>query len=285
MVLAAAVGFGTLAIFGKFAEEAGVNTTTLLTFRFVIGAGMLWVGLAAWGRLQLPSGRNLYVALALGVLYAAFSAFFFWGLLYVPAGVAGIAFYTYPALVYVISIRFLGERLFPRKLLALVFALGGVALVTGGDTAGVDRFGVGLVVLAACGYAGYITGSRAAVAAIGPDVLAGTALVASALSFLGFGLLSGRLFVPAGSEQWMPILGTAILGTTLPLFLYVSGLERIEASRAAITSTAEPVVTVLLGIVLLGEAFTPSLVVGGALVLVGVVLIQTDPRALLDRSG
>ncbi|PSP41585.1 EamA family transporter, partial [Halobacteriales archaeon QH_2_66_30] len=110
MVIAAAAGFGTLAIFGKFAEAAGVNTMTLLTFRFLVGTLLLWLVLVLWGRAHLLSGRNLRVALALGVVYAGFSLLFFWGLLYVTAGVAGVVFYTYPAVVYLLSVAFLDER-------------------------------------------------------------------------------------------------------------------------------------------------------------------------------
>lgn len=127
MVIVAAAGFGTLAIFGKFAEEAGVNTTTLLTFRFLVGTALLWLVLALWGRARLLSGRNLPAALVLGVVYAGFSLLFFWGLLYVPAGVAGVVFYTYPAVVYLLSVTFLDEGVSVRKLLALVLA--GVLLI------------------------------------------------------------------------------------------------------------------------------------------------------------
>ncbi|PSQ46845.1 EamA family transporter [Halobacteriales archaeon SW_7_65_23] len=284
MVIAAAAGFGTLAIFGKFAEAAGVNTMTLLTFRFLVGTVLLWLVLALWGRAHLLSGRNLRVALALGVVYAGFSLLFFWGLLYVTAGVAGVVFYTYPAVVYLLSVAFLDERVSVRKLAALVCAFTGVALVAGGDAAGIDLLGVVLVLLAGWGYAVYITGNRAVVASLEADILAGTALVATTLVTAVFGIASGQLVVPTTVEQWWPILGTAVLGTSLPLVLYVGGLDRIEASRAAITSTVEPVVTVLLGIIILDEAFTLSLVGGGVLVLGGVLLIQTDPRALLDSG-
>lgn len=54
MVLVASAGFGTLAIFGKFAARVGLNITTLLTFRFVIGTALLWVVLVQsehWRRL------------------------------------------------------------------------------------------------------------------------------------------------------------------------------------------------------------------------------------------
>jgi drug/metabolite transporter (DMT)-like permease len=275
-VLVASAGFGTLAIFGKVAADAGLNTTTLLTFRFVLGTALLWLGLGVVGRARLLRGRKLRVALALGVLYAAFSAFFFWGLRFVPAGVAGIAFYTYPVYVYGVSATVLDERLSGRKLAALACSLGGVGLIVGGDAAGVDLFGVGLVLLAALGYAGYITGSRAALGTIDADHLAGTAMVATTLAFLVFGLGSGRLTTPTGLDQWLVVGGIAVVGTGVPIFLYVSGLERIEASRASVVSTAEPVVTVLLGIALLGEVLTPAVVGGGVLVLVGVVVVQGD---------
>jgi drug/metabolite transporter (DMT)-like permease len=276
MVLVASAGFGTLAIFGTVAVEVGLNTTTLLTCRFAIGTALLWIGLGLRGRAHPLSGRQLRIALGLGVLYAVFSGLFFWGLLFVPAGVAGITFYTFPVYVYALSVTLLDERLSTRKLGALALALSGVFLIVSGDGAGVDLAGVGLVLLAAFGNACYITGSRAALASIEAGVLAGTALIGTTVSFAGFGLVSGRLFVPAGVDQWLVVLGIAVIGTALPLFLYVGGLDRIEASRASVISTSEPVVTVALGILLLGEVLTPAVVVGGALVLAGVVAIQTD---------
>lgn len=279
LVLVASAGFGTLAIFGKLAEAAGLNTTTLLAFRFTIGAGLLWIGLLLLGRVRrLPPGQ-LKVAFPLGLLYASFSALFFWSLLYIPAGIAAIAFYTYPAYVYAISVSFLDERLTRLKLIALVVAVSGVGLIVGGDTAGIDLFGIALILLAAVGYALYIAGSRVALGSIDADLLAGVVLIATSVSFVGFGLVSGRLFVPADVEQWGIILGIAVLGTTLPIFLYVSGLKHIEASRASILGTAEPLVTVILGVALLEEVVTPAVAVGGVLVLLGVALIQTDAAA------
>jgi drug/metabolite transporter (DMT)-like permease len=286
MVLSASVCFGTLAIFGKFAEEAGLNTTTLLTFRFIFGTAFVWLGLALAGRASVLPSDQRRPALGLGFLYAAFTGLFFWGLLFVPAGVAGLAFYTYPVYVYALSVTFLDERLTRFKLLALVFALAGVGLMVGGDAAGIalgaddapsiDAFGIALILLASTGYAVYITGSRAAVASIEPDILAGTAMVASTVSFLGLGVLTRRLSVPAGSDQWLLVVGIAAIGTAIPIFLYVSGLELIPASHASVLSTAEPLMTVLLGILLLGETLSVPLVVGGMCVIGGVLLVQLD---------
>jgi drug/metabolite transporter (DMT)-like permease len=276
MVLSASAGFGTLAIFGKFAARVGLNVTSLLTFRFIIGTGLLWAVLWLWGHSRLLGGRQLRVALALGVLYAIFTAFFFRGLEFVPAGVAGITFYTYPVYVYVISAVARDEHLSRRRLVALAASLVGVGLIVGADVSEVDLVGVALVLVAALGYAGYITGSRAALASTDADAFAGTALVGTALSYLAFGLVSGRLVVPRGTDQWLVVLGIAVLGTTVPLFLYVLGLDRVEASVASVLGTSEPAVTVVLGVFLLGEVLTPVVAAGGALVLAGVVLVQSE---------
>ncbi len=279
MALTAAAGFGTLAIFGKFAEDAGLNTTTLLTYRFIFATAFLWIGLVLWRRARILPTRERRVALALGVLYAAFSGLFFWGLLFIPAGLTSIVFFTYPIHVYVLAVVLLDESLSRYKLGALALALSGVALIVGGDPGEADAVGIVLVLLAALGYAGYIVGSRAAVATTPPDILASTAMVATTAVFVVFGLGSGRLAVPSGGEQWFIVIGIAILGTALPLFLYVTALTRIQASHASVLGTGEPVVTVILGIILLGESLTLVLIVGGVLILTGVLAIQADLEA------
>lgn len=276
MALVAAACFGTLAIFGKIAEDIGLGTTTLLTYRFVLGALFIWLGLVVWGRARLLGTRQRRVALALGLLYGLFTGLYFWGLLYIPAGLTALVFYTYPVYVYVLAVWLLDESLSRYKLGALAVALSGVMLIVGGDTDAVDIVGVTLVMLAALGLAGYIVGSRAALATIDSDVLAGTALIGTAGAFLAFGLGSGRLAVPNGPDQWLVILGIASLGTAFPIFLYITALNRIQASHASVLGTAEPLVAVVLGIVILDERLSWLLFVGGALILVGVVIIQAD---------
>jgi drug/metabolite transporter (DMT)-like permease len=287
LALVSAACFGTLAIFGKIATEVGLDTTTLLTYRFLIGTVFIWLGLVLSGRARLLPGRECGTALGLGLLYAIFTGFYFWGLLFIPAGLTGLVFYTYPVYVYVLAVGILGESVSRYKLGALVVALSGMTLIVGADVGAVDTVGVGLIVLAALGIAGYIVGSRAALDSIESDILAGTAMLATTTFFFVFGIASGRLGSPdqivtgdiahpVGLDQWLVVLGIASVGTALPIFLYLIALNRIEASHASVLGTAEPLVTVVLGIVVLGESLTPILVVGGVLILAGVVVVQAD---------
>lgn len=276
MGLVSAACFGTLAIFGKIAADIGLTTTTLLVFRFLVGAVLLWVGLAVTGRATLLDRRERRAALALGVLYALFTGFYFWGLLFIPAGLTGLVFYTYPVYVYVLAVWLLDEPLSGRKVGALALALGGVGLIVGGDPDAVDLVGVGLVLLAALGLAGYVVGSRAALATADSDAFSGTVLVGTAGAFLLFGGGTGRLTLPSGLDQWLVVLGIGAIGTAVPMFLYIAALDRIQASHASVLGTAEPLVTVVLGIVVLGEAPSWLLFVGGGLILAGVLIVQTD---------
>lgn len=276
MVLLAAAGFGTIAVFGKLGFEVGLNNPTMLGWRFPLAALLLWGAIAARRGHRHLTRPSTAVALGLGVAYTVLTAAFFWGLLYITAGLAVITLYTYPIYVFAIAVVFLGEGVTRRKLLALVLAIAGVVIIVGLDTSVVDVRGLLLVSVAAVAYAIYTTGSRVAVADLRPDLLATVAMTGAAGLFAGYGLLTGTLVVPEGADQWGVVGGLALFGTALPVMSFAYGLERVEASRASVLTTLEPPVAVALGVVVLGEALSPGILVGGLLVLAGIVLIQTD---------
>lgn len=278
MVFAAAAGFGTLAIFGKLAAMVGLSISTLLLFRFIVATAVVWGILGFRGRAKLLSGRPLWIALAIGVVYAIMTALFFEGLEYLSAGLAAIVFYTYPAHVFVISAVALDERPTTLKLLALTVAVAGVGLIVGANPAGANPLGIVIVLLAAVAYATYTTGSRIALSSVDSGTLTATVLIVTTVSMLPYGVISGQLSIPMGVSQWLLVLGIGLIGTAVPIVLFIRGLDRIEASHASIIGASEPMMTVLLGVALLDETATPVIVVGGGLVLCGVFLIQRDSR-------
>jgi drug/metabolite transporter (DMT)-like permease len=82
--------------------------------------------------------------------------------------------------------------------------------------------------------------------------------------------------LPAGPTQWGVVVGIGVVGTGVPLVLLYEGLQFLEANRASILGTAEPVTTVALGVLLLGEPLTAVTAAGGGLVLAGVLLSQAQ---------
>lgn len=272
-----AAGFGTLAIFGRFAARAGIPIQTLLAYRFLLAAPLVWALLSWRGRLRLLRGRPLALALALGVVgYAAMSGLFLWGVELTSAGLAGILLYVYPAIVLVFAVSFLDERVTRRTVLAVAVALVGVAFVSGGQPTGVNPLGVGVLLLAAVVYAAYITLSRVVLDEIEATTLTAYVIPGAGLTFLAYSLASGQARVPATPTQWGIVAGIAVLATAVPILSFFLAIEAIGASRTSVVSTFEPVFTVALGALLLGEAVTPATVVGGVAVLAGVVLVESE---------
>ncbi|MFC6834902.1 EamA family transporter [Halomarina ordinaria] len=281
LVVLSAVGFGTLAVLGEYAFAAGLNVTSVLALRFSIAAAVVWpvlfVARARSGDLDSLRlrGRTLVAAVLLGLVgYTGQSALFFLGLERLTAGMTTIVLYTYPVFVLALSVTLLGESLDARDALALPLSLGGVLLITGADPAGVDPRGVFTVLGAAAVYSVYIVVGRVALDSTDGVVLSAYVMPAAALSFLTFGTATGRLALPESALGWAAAVGIAVLATALAVSTFFAGLRRIGASRAGIVSTVEPAVAVVLGAFLLGEPVTVVTVVGGALVLVGVVLVQ-----------
>src|SRR4051794_141557 len=142
-VLASAVAFGCMPIFGKLSFGAGVGVATLLFVRFAMAAPVLWVGVALRG--SLPRDRRVVLrALALGAVgYSMQAGLYFLALARMDASVLSLILYSYPALVTGAAILLRRESASPRRLVALVTATGGLVLVLAGA-------GVGSLNLAGC---------------------------------------------------------------------------------------------------------------------------------------
>ena len=91
---------------------------------------------------------------------------------------------------------------------------------------------------------------------------------------LGPALMEGLIgdVVTASPALWLNVLYLAVLGTVVAFYWYYQGLKILGPARASIFINFVPVVAVLLAAVLLGEPLSVSLLVGGALVVMGVFL-------------
>lgn len=274
MVFVAAAGFGTIGIFGEVAASINLELATLLPVRFGIATVVVGTlaGIRGWS--YPATKRDWLVTLSLGIVYTGMTLFYFVALRYLTAGLTTIILYTYPAIVIGLSAVFLNENITYAKIAALTLAMAGVGLVVGTNTAGADPLGVALALGAAACYAIYTAGSRHLSSSISPNELMLGILVGTTGSMLVFGVLDTGLAVPVGRDEWGVIIGMAVLSTVLPLLLFYEGVSRLEASRVAVISTVEPVVTVTLGATLLDEPLTPFVIAGGILVIGAVLLTQ-----------
>ena len=132
----------------------------------------------------------------------------------------------------------------------------------------------------------YITVNKPLVARYGSlTVLAGTflagSLMALPLAFLSMGSLPPLASV--SRNAWLGLVHLAIIVTVFGLSCQNQALKRLEASQVATVGNAAPLLTILWGVWLLGELITPTLIVGGLLVLAGILWAGRPGRS--ERRG
>jgi drug/metabolite transporter (DMT)-like permease len=276
--------FGAMAIFARWAYAAGVDVWGVLLPRFAIAALVFAVIVRLRGLPRVPSGRRLGLA-AMGAAYVAQASCYFGALLFIPAGLVALLLYLFPLFVVLLS-RALGhERLTPRRMTALAISLAGTALAIGpgglGD-GGLDPRGIALALAAAAIYACYIVGGTRATRGIAPLTASATIMSSGAalLAVIVAVRLAGGhpVAFPTDAPGWGAVGAAAIVSTVIAVSTFFAGLARLGASRTAVVSTLEPVVTVALAALLLGERLSPIQAAGGALVLAGALLIAVEPE-------
>ncbi|AJF01085.1 DMT family transporter [Pandoraea apista] len=282
LIAVSASAFGAMAIFARAAAASGADIFAMLLFRFFMAAILLLV----WCRLQrvrFPARRRaLGIALMGGVGYVGQSLCFFGALQYAQASLVALLLYLYPVFVTILAAIFLHERLTPVKLGALLLCSLGTALTVGGGHG--QPLGMALAVAAALIYSGYIVvGARLTK---GVDARATATLVCLAAT-VSFGAMAAvrmsqglPLQWPAGAGGWAALVAIAVCSTVIAILTFFAGLQRLGAGRASMLSTLEPVVTVLLAAMLLGETLSAAQLGGGVLILAGVVWLSARGAAV-----
>lgn len=269
--------FGTLGVFGRAAALIELSAATLLGLRFVAATAILAGVLVLSGRFERLTGRVLRIELLLGIVYGIMSITYFESLVWLSAGFAALLLFTYPVQVTIVSSIALSEPITVPKLLSLLAAITGVALVVVGEPIAVHPVGVALVVIASVCYTIYAIGTRVMVRDVDPLVHSTYVFGGVTATILLYGIATGTLGLPDTVAGWSLVVGITLVGTLLPMVLFSFGLVRVPASTASIVSTSEPLTTVLLGVVFLGEVLTATVALGATLILSGIVL--TSPKA------
>ena len=280
-ILGAGLAWSMLGIFINGLYASGFVPMQVVSVRATMAALILAVSLAFLKpdllRIKL---RDLWMFVGMGLFsiiisnYASFSAFKEVGI-----SVGIILLYTSPVFVTLMAALIFKESLTKRKLLALVLALIGCALVSGigqpGSVGKVNLYGLLLGLLSAFGYALYsILGIYAIRAKYHPLTITVYTFISAAVCgwLLTDQATVFRLVVSA--KIVFMILGISVLCSILPYFLYAKGLESVEASKASILVCVEPAMAIVFGVTLFNEPFTFSMGLGVSAILGAILLLN-----------
>jgi drug/metabolite transporter (DMT)-like permease len=303
LIVISAFGFASGTVLSKPIYATGLTWVQLLAWRFTIGAALVWAWLLLSPErrkaIRRLGRRQALIAIGLGVWYTGNAGTYYAGLETVPASLAGVLVYLYPAIVAVLSVRYATRLSGRRPWIALGIALGGVVLALGGIDlgAGASVGGIALILASPVIYAGWIVlsarlaGERtdrlahesASADVHGTDDAAAASapmITATAAVFVAIAAITGRPLAPADipGQAWPYLVAIGFAGTFLAIQTFYAGSRRIGAAQAALVSTVEPLIIVTLAYLALHETLAPIQLLGGALIIVGVLVAQTGER-------
>jgi drug/metabolite transporter (DMT)-like permease len=274
-IVLSATGFGAMAIFAKLAYRDGVSLSTMLFLRFAF-AGLL---LATWGGvrgMRWPRGRDLLLLLAMGAVgYVGQAYCYFSALQYASAGLVALLLYLYPSIVTVLSALLFGRRIGGGRWLAVAAALVGTALAVGGDLRS-ETIGILLGVGGALIYSVYILVGEGVMTRVAPTSAASVVMLSAAVAY-GVGAGVSGFALPQSALGWGAVLAIAVFSTLLAILGFFKGLEKLGAADASTLSTMEPMITLVLAALVLGEQVTAMQLLGGALILGTVIYLARQP--------
>ncbi len=274
LIFLAAALWGLIGVFSKGILASGVGVLELAFWRAALAGGMFIVHAGLTRQMRVKKTRDLFAFAAFSLVgVTLFYTSYTLAVQYGGVSLASILLYSAPAFVAVAAWLLLRETLTRRKLGLLALTLTGVVLVSRGGGAGITVSAPALLwgLTAALSYSSYYLFGKWALARYSP-----VTVYTFVLPFGALGLAPFVTFSAKSPAVWGLLGLLAVLSTYAAYGLYYTGLRQVEASRAVLVASVEPVVAALLGAVLFGERLGVWGLFGGALIL-GAALAASLP--------
>jgi drug/metabolite transporter (DMT)-like permease len=256
-----------------------ILSQTRTTFSLLVLLPLL-VGLRGWQRIKLRP-RDLVYCLVLGVLGVAASNYYYYVAIQRTNVATAITLqYTAPVWVLLYVVVRGEQKLSLQKVAAVALAVTGIALVIGlvGEHAGaalrLDPYGVIAALLASFSFAFYNVGGHRILARYDRWRVLVWTLTSASVFWLVVNppwKIAAAHYQPA---QWIFLFLFSILSVLASFSLYFLGLQHLEPTRAIIASCLEPVFSIVLAALLLGEIVHSMQTLGIAFVLAAIVIVQ-----------
>ena len=279
------VCFGSIGIFIRFFSEAGFNNMAILSTRNAISALIMFLFLLAYDRDLLKCRvSDLPILLGGGFIGMTLTNVFFnVAVLNLSLGFAGVLIGLSPVYVVFIAAFLFKEKVTRRKLLGMILAIIGVIMVSGVVDSGITFTAVGLA-------AGLVSGLFYGMTSIFTKIAIGRgykgltitfyALLITALTtapFSNWGVVAAYTAASPLSHS-MLMIAHAVIGAALPYLMLNVSLKHIEAGKASILTSSEPVSAMLFGFFVYQEPMTVISAAGMAIAVTAFGIISTGKQ-------
>ena len=280
LILLAGCFWGSMGIFVRRLTDYGFSSIQIVAIRVTLAALIFCILLL----IRDPAGFRISVKdipLFLGLGFGSilfFTVCYFTAITMMPLSTAAILLYTSPIWIMLMSVLFFREKLTGRKLLALVLAFAGCVLVSGISGEGMTLTGLLVGLGSGIGYGLYSILGTVALRRYSPYTVT---TYTFAFAALGAWLICrpAEMLAKFAAAPNLPGLVffcflTALVTAVIPFLAYTLGLRTVEASRAGILASVEPLVATLIGVAVFSEPLTLLSGLGILLILAAVVLLN-----------
>jgi len=280
LVAASGILYGFLGFLGTTILQDNISIATMLFWRFVLAGSWIifcvFKNTSSSKMAHFLDKRTLFFMFILGAIgYAGSSVFYFIASQYTGTGLAMVIFFSYPIIVALSSWLIQKKSFNKGILLTLMMMMIGFILLQDFSTNQVNITGIFFGVIAAVCYAFYVIGSKHITSQpVDENVLTAIVCFGCAFIFLLLSVSSNSFILPTSIKTWVYLIALGILATALPIQLMLKGLKYVSSMRASIISVLEPLVTVLVGIVLLDESISHLQLIGAVIILSSALLVQ-----------
>jgi drug/metabolite transporter (DMT)-like permease len=277
-LLSGIVLFSTIEVASKLMQAegavAGHYPFWLAALRFTITGLVLFIPAAHALRGKTFDRRDAAMLAGLGLLgVTLMSSLYHLSITFLPANVAALVFSCNPVFVVLFAPLVLPEKITARKLGAVALCLTGIAVLSHDRTTGVSPVGLLLMLVAIIIFALYTVLFKKMTPRYGAlpitafaGLVGGSCILPIALGFEGFPL---ALY---GMADWLGIAYLALVGTALGYFLFIYGIGHVEAGIGSMAFFLKPFLAAIFAWIVLREALTLPLLIGGAFILGGMVV-------------
>jgi drug/metabolite transporter (DMT)-like permease len=269
------VFLGIIPIFAKVAYGSGVNVLTVVAFRTLFAATVLWIGMLLFARHYIRSSSPAIMSSMLaGGINGIGSLFFYAGLSRIDASLGQLINISYLIFVTVL-LRIIGHSISWLTLFRMGLAIFAMYLLTVGGLGEPNWIGVSMMLFGALTYALQLVLSQRIMYDIPAPTMTLYAMTAMATVVTIPWLLFPSDLTAVSTEGWRAIflMGLVTALSRLTLFL---GVKSLGSMQTALLGILEVFVSIILAIIFLGEQLTAVQWIGASLILFSVLLVRYE---------
>ena len=283
-LLTGIVLFSTIEVASKLMQSgggiAGRNPFWLAALRFIITGLVLFIPAALSLRGKAFTRHDAATLAGLGLLgVTLMSSLYHLSITFLPANVAALVFSCNPVFVVLFAPLVLSEKITARKIAAAGLCLTGILMLARDRVSGVSPTGLLLMLAAIIIFALYTVLFKKMTPRYGALPITAFAGLVGGVCILPLALgVEGMPLATYGTADWLGITYLALIGTALGYFFFIDGISHVEASVGSMAFFLKPFLAALFAWMVLGEALTIPMLIGGAFILGGMIVALVPVR-------